>query len=254
MDPRIKSRRIDVMRARGRKRLRVLLLIVSLVSLVVGAYLASQSAFLDVDEVLVIGVSGSQAGEVLDVAGIPKGKPLLEVSGSSSANRIEGIPWIDEARVSRSLGGSVTIKVSTRKPVAAFEREGRWLLVDIEGRVLEEVQLLPYGLLPIIAENIDVPVGKWVPEQAIPSIEVAAGISLELVADVSYIKGDTSLELFLFGGGKILFGDTNDLETKVLAAATLLSQVDQSSVLHVDVRAPLTPVLCRDPSCSYPST
>ena len=66
MDPRIKSRRIDVMRARGRKRLRVLLLIASIVSLVVGAYLASQSAFLDVAEVLVIGVSGSQAGEVLN--------------------------------------------------------------------------------------------------------------------------------------------------------------------------------------------
>jgi hypothetical protein len=224
------------------------------VSLVVGAYLASQSAFLDVDEVLVIGVSGSQVEEILAVAEIPKGKPLLEVNSSSSAHKIEEIPWVDEARVSRSFGGSVTIQVTTRKPVAAFEREGRWLLVDIEGRALEEVQILPFDLLPIVADDMNVSIGEWVPEQVIPPIEVAAGISLELVADVSYIKGDTSLELFLFGGGKILFGDTDDLETKVLAAATLLSQVDQSSVLHVDVRAPLTPVLCRDPSCSYPST
>ena len=127
-------------------------------------------------------------------------------------------------------------------------------MVDIEGRVLDKEDELPYDLLPIEEEVGSLSIGEWAPEQVIPLIQVAGTISTELTGDVSSIKGSNQIELLLFGGGKILFGDSSDIEEKALAAATILSQVDQSSVLHIDVRAPLTPVLCRDPSCSYPST
>ena len=50
MDPRIQSRRIDVMRAKGRRRLRLLLLIIAVLSLGVGGYFLSKSSLFDVDE------------------------------------------------------------------------------------------------------------------------------------------------------------------------------------------------------------
>ncbi|MDG2300857.1 MAG: FtsQ-type POTRA domain-containing protein [Acidimicrobiales bacterium] len=254
MDPRIQSRRIDVMRAKGRRRLRVLLLGVTIVSLGIGGYFLSKSSLFDVDEVVIDGVSGELKEEVMKVAGIPKGIPLLEVNGSASSRRIEEISWIKEARVSRSFGGTVTIRVSTRNPVAAFENEDGWLVVDIEGRVLQKKEILPYSLVPIEGEIGNPTEGEWVPEQVIPLIQVAGTISPELSGDLSSIKGNDQIELLLFGGGKILFGDSTEVEAKVVAAETILTQVDQSSVLHIDVRAPLTPVLCRDLSCSYPST
>ena len=242
------------MRAKGRRRLRVLLLGIAITSLGIGGYFLSKSSLFDVDEILVDGISGTLEEEVLNAADIAKGKPLLEVDISTSAERVERIPWIKEARISRSFSGTVTIRVSVRDAVAAFQYENGWIIVDIDGRVLEKVETLPYSLLPIEGEIEDLSEGEWVSEQVIPSIEVAATISSELRGDVSSIKGDGQIELLLFGGGKVLFGDTTDIEGKALAAATILSQVDQSSVLHIDVRAPLTPVLCRDPSCSYPST
>ena len=254
MDPRIQSRRIDVMRAKGRRRLRLLLLIIAVLSLGVGGYFLSKSSLFDVDEIVIEGVSTELEGEVREAADINKGKPLLEVDSSSSSKRIEAIPWVREARISRSWGGTITIRVSTREPVAAFLSEEGWVVVDIEGRVLDKEDELPYDLLPIEEEVGSLSIGEWAPEQVIPLIQVAGTISTELTGDVSSIKGDNQIELLLFGGGKILFGDSSDIEEKALAAATILSQVDQSSVLHIDVRAPLTPVLCRDPSCSYPST
>lgn len=254
MDPRIQSRRIDVMRAKGRRRLRIVLLMVALVSLGIGGFFLSKSSLFDVDEVLVEGVSGTLEEEVRGAADITKGKPLLEVNTSSAAKQIELIPWVKEARISRSFGGTVTIRVSTRKAVAAFQSEQEWVVVDADGRVLEKTEILPYDLLPIENEIGDIPEGEWVSEQVIPSIAVAAGISSDLRGDISSIKGNETIELLLFGGGKVLFGDTTDIQGKALAAATILSQVDQRSVLHIDVRAPLTPVLCRDRSCSYPST
>ncbi len=254
MDPRIQSRRIDVMRAKGRRRLRLLLLIIAVLSLGVGGYFLSKSSLFDVDEIVIEGVSIELEGEVREAADINKGKPLLEVNSSSSSKRIEAIPWVREARISRSWGGTITIRVSTREPVAAFLSEEGWVVVDIEGRVLDKEDELPYDLLPIEEEVGSLSIGEWAPEQVIPLIQVAGTISTELTGDVSSIKGGNQIELLLFGGGKILFGDSSDIEEKALAAATILSQVDQSSVLHIDVRAPLTPVLCRDPSCSYPST
>ncbi len=254
MDPRIQSRRIDVMRAKGRRRLRLLLLIIAVLSLGVGGYFLSKSSLFDVDEIVIEGVSTELEGEVREAADINKGKPLLEVDISSSSKRIEAIPWVREARISRSWGGTITIRVSTREPVAAFLSEEGWVVIDIEGRVLDKEDELPYDLLPIEEEVGSLSIGEWAPEQVIPLIQVAGTISTELVGDVSSIKGGNQIELLLFGGGKILFGDSSDIEEKALAAATILSQVDQSSVLHIDVRAPLTPVLCRDPSCSYPST
>ena len=254
MDPRIQSRRIDVMRAKGRRRLRLLLLIIAVLSLGVGGYFLSKSSLFDVDEIVIEGVSTELEGEVREAADINKGKPLLEVDSSSSSKRIEAIPWVGEARISRSWGGTITIRVSTREPVAAFLSEEGWVVVDIEGRVLDKEDELPYDLLPIEEEVGSLSIGEWAPEQVIPLIQVAGTISTELTGDVSSIKGGNQIELLLFGGGKILFGDSSDIEEKALAAATILSQVDQSSVLHIDVRAPLTPVLCRDPSCSYPST
>ena len=254
MDPRIQSRRIDVMRAKGRRRLRLLLLIIAVLSLGIGGYFLSKSSLFDVDEIVIEGVSTELEGEVREAADINKGKPLLEVDSSSSSKRIEAIPWVREARISRSWGGTITIRVSTREPVAAFLTEEGWVVVDIEGRVLDKEDELPYDLLPIEEEVGSLSIGEWAPEQVIPLIQVAGTISTELTGDVSSIKGGNQIELLLFGGGKILFGDSSDIEEKALAAATILSQVDQSSVLHIDVRAPLTPVLCRDPSCSYPST
>tara|TARA_B100000287_G_scaffold225643_1_gene212932 strand:+ start:4770 stop:5447 length:678 start_codon:yes stop_codon:yes gene_type:complete len=223
-------------------------------SLGVGGYFLSKSSLFDVDEIVIEGVSTELEGEVREAADINKGKPLLEVDSSSSSKRIEAIPWVREARISRSWGGTITIRVSTREPVAAFLSEEGWVVVDIEGRVLDKEDELPYDLLPIEEEVGSLSIGEWAPEQVIPLIQVAGTISTELTGDVSSIKGGNQIELLLFGGGKILFGDSSDIEEKALAAATILSQVDQSSVLHIDVRAPLTPVLCRDPSCSYPST
>ena len=124
MDPRIQSRRIDVMRAKGRRRLRVLLLIVAVFSLVVGGYFLSKSSLFDVDEIVIEGVSEELEGEVRRAAGIQKGKPLLEVDSSSSSDRVEAIPWVKEARISKSWGGTITISVSSRDPVAAFVNQG----------------------------------------------------------------------------------------------------------------------------------
>ncbi|MSV95071.1 MAG: cell division protein FtsQ, partial [Actinobacteria bacterium] len=74
------------------------------------------SPILDVDKVVVIGAPGRES-EVLDVAKIKIGDPLLVGSITSSDNRVAGLPWVESARLDRKLTGTARLIVRSRTPV-----------------------------------------------------------------------------------------------------------------------------------------
>ena len=252
---RIQERRIEIIRAKGKRRLRILLTVVLSVLLSLAAVLISKSSLLDVDEVVVVGADSELEELIVAIANIPKSKPILEVDTQSIMERIKRIPNVKGAKVSRSFGGKVTISVTLRKPSVLLSNLGEWFLVDLDGRVLERVSELPPNLeYPIVEGNFDdLKVGEWVPEQALYAIELAANLPSVLLADISFVSTNEGIELMLFGEGKILFGDNEALESKILAASTILEQVDLAELIHIDVRTPDKPVLCRTVECSYDS-
>ena len=256
INPRIQERRIEIIRAKGKRRLRILLTVVLSVLLSLAAVLISKSSLLDVDEVVVVGADSELEELIVAIANIPKSKPLLEVDTQSIMERIKRIPNVKGAKVSRSFGGKVTISVTLRKPSVLLSNLGEWFLVDLDGRVLERVSELPPNLeYPIVEGNFDdLKVGEWVPEQALYAIELAANLPSVLLADISFVSTNEGIELMLFGEGKILFGDNEALESKILAASTILEQVDLAELIHIDVRTPDKPVLCRAVECSYDSS
>ena len=207
------------------------------------------------DEVVVVGADSELEELIVAIANIPKSKPILEVDTQSIMERIKRIPNVKDAKVSRSFGGKVTISVTLRKPSVLLSNLGEWFLVDLDGRVLERVSELPPNLeYPIVEGNFDnLKVGEWVPEQALYAIELAANLPSVLLADISFVSTNEGIELMLFGEGKILFGDNEALESKILAASTILEQVDLAELIHIDVRTPDKPVLCRAVECSYDS-
>ena len=255
INPRIQERRIEIIRAKGKRRLRILLTVVLSVLLSLAAVLISKSSLLDVDEVVVVGAESELEELIVAIANIPKSKPILEVDTQSIMERIKRIPNVKGAKVSRSFGGKVTISVTLRKPSVLLSNLGEWFLVDLDGRVLERVSELPPNLeYPIVEGNFDdLKVGEWVPEQALYAIELAANLPSVLLADISFVSTNEGIELMLFGEGKILFGDNEALESKILAASTILEQVDLAELIHIDVRTPDKPVLCRAVECSYDS-
>ena len=255
INPRIQERRIEIIRAKGKRRLRILLTVVVSVLLSLAAVLISKSSLLDVDEVVVVGADSELEELIVAIANIPKSKPILEVDTQSIMERIKRIPNVKGAKVSRSFGGKVTISVTLRKPSVLLSNLGEWFLVDLDGRVLERVSELPPNLeYPIVEGNFDdLKVGEWVPEQALYAIELAANLPSVLLADISFVSTNEGIELMLFGEGKILFGDNEALESKILAASTILEQVDLAELIHIDVRTPDKPVLCRAVECSYDS-
>ena len=66
MDPRIRERRIEILRAKGKRRLRVVLLLVSLIMLIIGGVVVTKSSLLDVDSIIVKGADSELANLIED--------------------------------------------------------------------------------------------------------------------------------------------------------------------------------------------
>ena len=89
MDPRIQERRIEILRAKGKKRLRIVLLVVSLLLLTLGGVIVTKSSLLDIDQIVINGADGELAVHVTEQSNIQKSTPLLEVNSSGAVRGIE---------------------------------------------------------------------------------------------------------------------------------------------------------------------
>jgi hypothetical protein len=69
------------------------------------------------------------------------------------------------------------------------------------------------------------------------------------VAGVGRGDGDGSAELRLADGAVVRLGAADQLDAKLLAAATVLTQVDTTCLAVVDVRVPSVPTVTRSRSC-----
>lgn len=267
MDPRLRARRIEVMRLQGRRRLRMLVtLVVVTCGVAAGWWLVVASPLLDVDAVEVRGVERTPVDAVLERAAIRQGEALVEVDLLGAERAVAALPWVDEVQSRRSVFGTVTIDVTERRPAAAVPGPMGWLLVDADGRVLEAVDALEPGVLVVSGARWNVAPGGWIGEGALGALDVASSLPQALRSRVASIhdpgaaatgagRADealeySGLELVLIGGGRVRLGPPTELGDKYLAAVSVLAQVPTRCLDRIDVRAPSVPVLTRLPDCS----
>lgn len=250
MDPRLRARRIEVMRGRGRRRLRWVMTTLGVVALALVVFAVSRSPIFDVDTIAVQGAERTSTEAVVAAAEPLLSQPLLEVDIEPVAGAIAALPWVAEVSSSTALDGTVTFDITEREAIAAVVGASGWLLVDLDGRVLERVEVLPGDVVLVDGAVFDAEPGQWVSEQVLAAIELASLLPAALASDVASVQRGDDLELVLYGGGRVVIGDAAELDEKFLATLTLLDQVGLECLDRIDVRAPTVPVLTRLPDCS----
>ena len=242
VDPRLQARRIEVARGQGRRRLRWVAAGVVVVLLIVGAFALTRSPVLDVDAVTVRGASTVDRSEVVEASGIVAGTPMLDVDGSAAASRIEALPWIDHATVTRNWPGAVTISVVERTPVAAVGEGSAAVAVDREGRVLG-----PAGDrdLPVIAGD-PADVGTSISATQRWVAGAVAGLPTDLRREVAQASATpTGIRLTLTDGIVVRWGDTAQPRAKADALQVLLDQADRATIATIDVTVPRAATVTR---------
>jgi cell division protein FtsQ len=88
-------------------------------------------------EVELAGREHVAAESVLAASGLRRGDPILFVDLAALRNRIEQIGWVASATIERRLPDTIHIAIVERRPFARWQIEGKTVLIDRQGVVLE---------------------------------------------------------------------------------------------------------------------
>jgi cell division protein FtsQ len=175
------------------------------------------------------------ATAVRAAAGIAVGTPLARLNTAAAAHRVERLPAVLSARVSRSFPDTVVIAVRPRIPALAVPVGSRYALVDSHGVTVTSAAAVPAGM-PVLTSPPPVLRGS-------PAVRAAALVVAELpgslraeVSSVSATAGAVTLQLD--GGITVVWGGPAEGAQKAAELGVLLG----THARYYDVSDPATAV------------
>jgi cell division protein FtsQ len=241
-----------VQRTEGRRRLHRLSLAGAAVALVAGLVWLTTTPLLDVDNIRVQGADHTGERAVLDALHVKRGDALLTADISGASRSLSRLPWVATAQVRRSWPGTVSVSIVERTPVAAIAaKKGGWVLVDAAGRQLAvardpAVDLVRVAGLPLVPAP-----GVLAGPAYESALALSAAIPKTLRGSIQSVwpKPDGSVDAIAVvpGGDEatVRFGSAAQLDTKLVALASVLERADLSGVRTIDLRVPNAPALTR---------
>ncbi|UPY38185.1 cell division protein FtsQ/DivIB [Sediminicoccus sp. KRV36] len=105
---------------------------------------------LSVQEIRIEGREFAPREALLAAIGITPGEAMLDFQPQVARQRLEQIAWVESAHVERRLPGTILIRISERRAFAIWQRDGRFSVIDREGRVMATERLEAFGPLPLV--------------------------------------------------------------------------------------------------------
>jgi len=266
IDPRIRDRRIEVIREAGRRRLRVTLVIASAIVVVGLAYLTVRSPLLDVDHIQVTGSQRESASAIQDAAGVHTGDALLFVSTGAIAKRVERLPWVARARVTRDFPGTIAIAVTEFAPTEFVKvSPTKVALIASSGRVIAFAKSAPPGAVLAIGVKGEPKVDNLLlPPAAADAIRMLPPRLARQVQAIDFGGASPALELpgraaksdvckpqdgGVVSNPQIRLGNFDSMRDKGNAALAVLDHQRGGSggavpFTYIDVSVPQSPVSC----------
>ncbi|MCG7597782.1 cell division protein FtsQ/DivIB [Mycobacterium sp. PSTR-4-N] len=185
--------------------------------------------------VVVVGLGAVTQDEVVAVAGVPPGEPLLQVDTDAVAERIAGIRRVASVRVQREYPSTLRITVVERVPVVVRDYPDGVHLFDKDGvdfATGPPPPSIPY--LDVENPGPDDPATK-------AALEVVTSLRPEVASQVGRVSAPSvaAITLTLIDGRTVVWGTTDRTEEKALKLGALLTQPGKT----YDVSSPDLPTV-----------
>ena len=280
VDPRMRARRVAVMRAQGHRRLRVIAVVLCIVLVAAAAWGISRTPLLDVDRITVTGTSAFNRAEILNNSNVSVGLPMLFLDVDEAQRSISSLPWVRSARVWRDWPATVRIAVDPRVPAAVVPAEGgRTALIDAHGYAIgwgpvpasldaqaDGSRAIDGSVVAAIPRMIDGSRAAAVPHVSVPfsgqlgDIHTAADGPLAVVTampddlrtwvrTVTLDSGHGRIGLQLSGGASVVLGEPVLIDDKMSALRAVLATADLQCVTTIDVTMPDIATMTRHHPC-----
>ncbi|WP_245986319.1 cell division protein FtsQ/DivIB [Azospirillum thermophilum] len=96
------------------------------------------AAGFSVDEIMVAGRTETEPEAVLAALGVQRGDPILAIGLTEAKERLEQLPWVSAVSVERRLPGILYVRLSERQPMAIWQHDRKFTVIDREGRPLAD--------------------------------------------------------------------------------------------------------------------
>lgn len=107
-----------------------------------------------VNEILVVGRKETESKVLRKAIRLTRGAPILAFDLEAARDRIEELPWIRRATVERMLPDTILLSIEERKPLAVWQHNGKFALIDETGEVILRNDLDRFNdLLVVVGEN-----------------------------------------------------------------------------------------------------
>lgn len=90
-----------------------------------------------VNEVFVEGRENTPVKVLRKALAVERGAPILFVDLAAARERLLALPWVSEVSVERVLPDTVVVHLIERRPMALWQHEGRFAVIDQTGTVIE---------------------------------------------------------------------------------------------------------------------
>lgn len=106
-----------------------------------------------VNEVFVEGRENTPVAALRKALKVERGAPILFVDLDAARERLLALPWVRDVSVQRVLPDTVVVYLVERRPMALWQHEGRFALIDDTGTVIERDNLGRFSDLIVIVGN-----------------------------------------------------------------------------------------------------
>jgi cell division protein FtsQ len=110
----------------------------------------SANAGLRLREVVVEGRKHTPRDQLLASLGVQLGHPMLAIDPQALKAKVEALGWVRSAAVERRLPDQLYIRISEAEPIALWQRDGGFQLIDRSGQVLDLADAAAFSQLPVL--------------------------------------------------------------------------------------------------------
>ncbi|GGM11606.1 cell division protein FtsQ/DivIB [Nakamurella endophytica] len=165
------------------------------------------------------GVAADIRQAVDDVA--PPGTPLLRVDLDTVRSRVEALPQVASATVTRHWPDAVVVAALARTPVAVTSANGTFWLLDSGGRPYQQVDRAPGGLVTV---ELATP-GPQDPATT-AALKIVGAMTSDFRKQVRTVRASSAYDVrvLLRDGRTVIWGGSADDATKMQVLGALLQQ------------------------------
>jgi cell division protein FtsQ len=103
-----------------------------------------------VEQISVEGRHETSADDLRAALAIDYGAPIFGLDTDAAYDRLKKLPWVRAAIIERHLPDAIALRIVERKPIAFWQRDGKFSLIDTEGAVIPIDDIGRFGKLPVV--------------------------------------------------------------------------------------------------------